>query len=108
MQVIFKGRSWCKCGSINSRSGTNLAIGVFGRGRPRTKMIASAAISSATQALILTGSACSCSGPPNLIVALAAQHKLPAVYYQGYFVTSGGLISYGWHVDDQYVPRRSA
>ena len=38
----------------------------------------------------------------NLIVALAAQHKLPAVYYRRYFVTSGGLISYGWDVDDQY------
>ena len=51
--------------------------------------------------LILTG-----SGPAvvhqNLIVALAAQHKLPAVYYRRYFVTSGGLISYGWDVDDQY------
>ena len=37
-----------------------------------------------------------------LIVALAAQHKLPAVYYRRYFVTSGGLISYGWDADDQY------
>jgi putative ABC transport system substrate-binding protein len=37
-----------------------------------------------------------------LIVALAAQHKLPAVYYRRYFVTSGGLISYGWDTDDQY------
>ena len=66
-------------------------------------MIASAAISSAMQALILTGSACSPAVVhQNLIVALAAQHKLPAVYYRRYFVTSGGLISYGWHVDDQY------
>ena len=38
----------------------------------------------------------------NLVVALAAQHKLPAVYYRRYFVTSGGLVSYGWNVDDQY------
>ena len=29
----------------------------------------------------------------NLVVALAARHKLPAVYYRRYFVTSGGLIS---------------
>jgi putative ABC transport system substrate-binding protein len=37
-----------------------------------------------------------------LIVALAAQHKLPAVYYRRYFVTSGGLISYGPDIDEQY------
>ena len=51
--------------------------------------------------MILTGSAPAVVHQ-NLIVALAAQHKLPAVYYRRYFVTSGGLISYGWDVDDQY------
>jgi ABC-type uncharacterized transport system substrate-binding protein len=30
-----------------------------------------------------------------MIVTLAARHKLPAVYFQRSFVTSGGLISYG-------------
>src|SRR5262249_22172262 len=30
-----------------------------------------------------------------LIITLAAQHRLPAVYYFRYFVTGGGLISYG-------------
>jgi putative tryptophan/tyrosine transport system substrate-binding protein len=30
-----------------------------------------------------------------LIVALAAQHKLPAIYYARFFVAAGGLISYG-------------
>src|SRR5215475_5042317 len=55
--------------------------------------------------LILTGSAPAVVHQ-NLVVALAAQHKLPAVYYRRYFVTSGGLISYGWDVDDQY--RRAA
>jgi putative tryptophan/tyrosine transport system substrate-binding protein len=33
-----------------------------------------------------------------LILALAAKHRLPAVYNQRYFVTDGGLLSYG---DDQ-------
>ena len=31
----------------------------------------------------------------NLIVTLAARHKLPAVYYERYFAAAGGLISYG-------------
>jgi putative ABC transport system substrate-binding protein len=38
----------------------------------------------------------------NLIIALAARHKLPAVYFERYFVTDGGLISYGPHLVDQY------
>jgi putative tryptophan/tyrosine transport system substrate-binding protein len=32
---------------------------------------------------------------PNLIITLAARHKLPAVYPFRFFATSGGLISYG-------------
>jgi putative ABC transport system substrate-binding protein len=31
----------------------------------------------------------------DLIVALAARYKLPAVFYERYFVAAGGLISYG-------------
>ena len=42
----------------------------------------------------------------DLIIALAARHKLPAVYYRRYFVTGGGLISYGPDLVDQY--RRAA
>ena len=41
-----------------------------------------------------------------LIVALAARHRLPAVYYDRFFVTGGGLISYGPDLVDQY--RRAA
>ena len=41
-----------------------------------------------------------------LIVTLAARHKLPAVYYERFFVTAGGLISYGPDFVDQY--RRAA
>jgi putative ABC transport system substrate-binding protein len=57
--------------------------------------------SSPNGGLILTGSPLAVFHQ-NLVVALAARHKLPAVYYRRYFVTSGGLISYGWDVDDQY------
>jgi ABC-type uncharacterized transport system substrate-binding protein len=42
----------------------------------------------------------------DLIVTLAAQHKLPAVYFERSFVTVGGLTSYGADVVDQY--RRAA
>ena len=51
-------------------------------------------------------------GPPSsvahrdLIIALAAQHRLPAVYPAIYFVRAGGLISYGPEPTDQY--RRAA
>jgi putative ABC transport system substrate-binding protein len=41
-----------------------------------------------------------------LIITLAARHKLPAIYSNRSFVTSGGLISYGTDQLDQY--RRAA
>ena len=37
-----------------------------------------------------------------LIVALAAQHKLPAVYGFRSFVDAGGLIAYGADLVDQF------
>ena len=42
----------------------------------------------------------------DLIVTLAAQHKLPAVYPFRFFVTGGGLMSYGPESIDPY--RRAA
>jgi putative tryptophan/tyrosine transport system substrate-binding protein len=42
----------------------------------------------------------------NLIVMLAARHKLPAIYYARFWVTGGGLASYGPDYLDQY--RRAA
>jgi putative ABC transport system substrate-binding protein len=44
--------------------------------------------------LILTGSAWAIVRR-DLIIALAARHRLPAVYYERYFAAAGGLISYG-------------
>jgi putative ABC transport system substrate-binding protein len=38
----------------------------------------------------------------DLVVILAARHKLPAVYFDRLFVTAGGLISYGANEIDQY------
>jgi ABC-type uncharacterized transport system substrate-binding protein len=55
--------------------------------------------------LIVTASALSVAHR-DLIVTLAARHKLPAVYYRRLYVTGGGLISYGPDVADQL--RRAA
>jgi putative ABC transport system substrate-binding protein len=39
-----------------------------------------------------------------LIIALAARHKLPAVYYEPHFVAAGGLVSYGPNFLDEIQP----
>jgi putative tryptophan/tyrosine transport system substrate-binding protein len=55
--------------------------------------------------LIVTGSTLA-AVHRDLIVTLAARHKLPAVYFGRHFVTGGGLISYGPDFVDQH--RRAA
>jgi putative ABC transport system substrate-binding protein len=55
--------------------------------------------------LIVTGTALAGSHR-DLIIGLAARHKLPAVYFERSFATAGGLISYGPDLVDQY--RRAA
>src|SRR5215831_6283112 len=55
--------------------------------------------------LIVTSSALAATHR-KLIVALAARHRLPAVYSLRYYATSGGLISYGPDTTDPY--RRAA
>jgi putative ABC transport system substrate-binding protein len=55
--------------------------------------------------LILTASALA-PVHRDLIITLAARHRLPAVYYERYFAADGGLISYGPDQLDQY--RRAA
>jgi putative ABC transport system substrate-binding protein len=42
----------------------------------------------------------------DLIIILAARHKLPAVYFERYYVAAGGLISYGPNFINQF--RRAA
>ena len=55
---------------------------------------------SADSGLIVTASALSVVHR-DLIVTLAARHKLPTVYYRRLYVTGGGLISYGPDVAEQ-------
>jgi putative ABC transport system substrate-binding protein len=51
--------------------------------------------------LIVTGSA-SAASHRDLIVRLAARYKLPTAYYERFFIHSGGLISYGPDLTDQF------
>jgi putative ABC transport system substrate-binding protein len=51
--------------------------------------------------LIVTGSALA-TRHRNLITTLAARYRLPAVYPARYFVTGGGLVSYGPDLVDQF------
>jgi putative ABC transport system substrate-binding protein len=75
--------------SINMRDASEIERGVTAFAR------------SPNSGLILTASALAIVHR-TLIIALAARHKLPAVYYRRYFATSGGLISYGYDVVQQY------
>jgi len=60
---------------------------------------------SADGGLIVTGSPLTALHR-DLIIKLAAQHKLPTVYFERLFVVAGGLISYGPDFLDQF--RRAA
>ena len=55
--------------------------------------------------LIVTGSPAA-SVHRELIIGLAARHRLPAVYNSGFYATSGGLLAYGPNFVDQF--RRGA
>jgi putative tryptophan/tyrosine transport system substrate-binding protein len=55
--------------------------------------------------LIVTGSPAA-SVHRELIIALAARHRLPAVYNSGFYAASGGLLAYGPDFVDQF--RRAA
>ena len=88
--------------------GADLISGDLGGATEIDRAIAAFAHSSgsgSTSGLIVTTSAIA-TVHRKLIIALAARHKLPAVYSRKLFVTNGGLISYGTDPIDQY--RRAA
>jgi putative ABC transport system substrate-binding protein len=60
---------------------------------------------SANAGLIITASGVAI-GYRDLIITLAARYKLPAIYFANFFVSNGGLVSYGADLIDQC--RRSA
>ena len=55
---------------------------------------------------LITAAGAAATRHRDLIVRLAARHKLPAVYYERLFVAAGGLVCYGPDFADQY--RRAA
>ena len=73
--------------------------------RDRTRCSVAAFEGESNGGLIVTASSAA-SILRELIIMLAARHRLPAVYPFRYFVTSGGLISYGPDPTDQF--RRAA
>jgi putative ABC transport system substrate-binding protein len=80
---------------VNVRDASEIerAVAAFARSR------------SANGGLIVTGSAL-VAVHRHLIIALAARHKLPAIYVERSFAAAGGLMSYGPDFVDQY--RRAA
>jgi putative ABC transport system substrate-binding protein len=71
---------------------------------PEIERAVAAFARSANGGLIVTGSALTALHR-DPIITLAARHKLPAVYWERFFVTAGGLISYG---ADSIDPHRRA
>jgi putative tryptophan/tyrosine transport system substrate-binding protein len=61
---------------------------------------------SANGGLIVTGTGLMPAVTRDLIITLAARHKLPAIYAYRFMVTAGGLVSYGPDLVDQF--RRAA
>jgi putative ABC transport system substrate-binding protein len=69
---------------------------------PHEIELASAAMANAGNAgLVITANGAAVAHR-DLIIAVAARHKLPAVYWQRHFVAAGGLVSYGDDGTDGY------
>jgi putative tryptophan/tyrosine transport system substrate-binding protein len=75
------------------------------RDAPEIERAIMAFVRSPNGGLIVTGSPLAVVHR-ELIVTLAAQHKLPAIYYERFFTAGGGLISYGPDQADEF--RRTA
>jgi putative ABC transport system substrate-binding protein len=71
------------------------------RDTDETERTVAAFARSSNGGMIVTGS--SLAGVRRtLIIALAARHRLPAAYPARYYATSGGLLSYGPDLNDQF------
>ena len=88
--------------TIIQAAAPSLGVEVIEVGEAReTERAVAAFAGSPDRGLILTSGAWAIVNR-DLVVALAARHKLPAVYFGRHFATSGGLISYGPDFIEQY------
>jgi len=85
--------AWCGAAPVDVRDGNEIerAITTFAQ--------------NPNSGLIVIGSPLA-SSHRDLIIMLAARHRLPAVYFAQYWAAAGGLISYGSDFVDQF--RRAA
>ncbi len=79
-----------------------LEIAVQNASTERDLETAFAAFAQRRAAALVVGSDPFFYGKRALIAALAAQHALPAIYYDREYVAAGGLMSYGASVTDAY------
>jgi putative tryptophan/tyrosine transport system substrate-binding protein len=87
--------------AVRRPSGYSELSPVDARDAPEIERAVTAFARSSNGGLIVTASPAA-SRHRDLIVTLAARRRLPAVYFSRYFVTDGGLISYGPDLIDPY------
>jgi putative ABC transport system substrate-binding protein len=88
---------WATIQSISSSVGIEVTpISLVDAGEMESALTAFA--HTPNSGLIVTASALTIARR-DLIIARAARYRLPAVYYDRYFISAGGLISYGYNVE---------
>jgi ABC-type uncharacterized transport system substrate-binding protein len=95
---------WAVIAAASSPHGVELSPIEMSATADTTRSVAEFANGSNDGLIVVVGSVATVQH--KLLVALAAQHKLPAVYPYRFYVEAGGLISYGPNLADQY--RRAA
>jgi len=91
---------WATIQSVSSSVGIEVTpISLVDAGEMESALAAFAR--SPNGGLIVTGSALTVVRR-DLIIALATRYRLPAVYYERYYVAAGGLISYGSNLVEQF------
>jgi putative ABC transport system substrate-binding protein len=100
VKILPEVASWVRSRRLHPSLGVEVRpIGV--RGRAAIERAIASFARDRNSGLIVPGSGSAVSNR-KFIIQLAGQHDLPAVYPYRFFVTDGGLISYGPDLIDQY------